>query len=202
MNSYGMPQGFQPPQRNTYQGDFVAPTEETVQPGGERGDLTTKDYIEIAYDVLRGGVNLYKAIKGEPTIRFAENLLSPSSNVSFNPPGAVKGPVETSIETGMQNAKDQALRAFVPEPEAAVAIPVEPFEGPSPTSGTLPAVGDEPFLENGKISAQTMRTLLSRGYTLPTADELRGMGYGVFTDGSDRVTGYQKPDGTQVQWEY
>ena len=66
----------------------------------------------------------------------------------------------------------------------------------------LKMTGDEMFTEDGKISAAQMSELLSRGYSLPTAEELRQMGMGVFTDGQGRVTGYTKPDGTTIQWEY
>ena len=37
-------------------------------------------------------------------------------------------------------------------------------------------------------------------YQPKTVEEAKAMGYGVFTDGTGRLTGYVKPDGTQVMF--
>jgi len=37
-------------------------------------------------------------------------------------------------------------------------------------------------------------------YQPKTVEEAQAMGYGVFTDGTGKLTGYVKPDGTQVMF--
>ena len=166
----------------------------------------TLEYIEMAYDVLRGGVNLYNALKGQPRLAMPENLVNRPAPQPIDP-STVTGSNAEEVKTGVQSAFESARDAFSPTGTSMEPVPLEvvPIDNPetSPSAREYTGMtGDEMFTEDGKISAAQMSELLSRGYSLPTAEELRQMGMGVFTDGQGRVTGYTKPDGTTIQWEY
>ena len=202
------------PEPGTYPGDiYTGPLPEDNPETGPRskesGKLGLPDYIEIAYDVLRGGVNLYRQLKGQPTIKFAENLLSPSKNAPTRPTDQ-GGQEENKMRRSIEDTFNSAVRGFTEGVDDSgvepVRIQVVPADNPETSASARPmyseGVGDEMFLQDGRINKETMATLLSRGYSLPTAEELKSMGFGVYTDGQGRVIGYQKPDGSNVQWEY
>lgn len=161
----------------------------------------TLEYLEMAYDVLRGGVNLYKAIKGEPRFRMPEDLVEKprmadetfvraTAPAYFDPSQAARKAADAF------RSPEKTSTPSAPRPsENAVRIPVTPYQVGDTVGGDVEEV------KNGIISKESIRGLLDQGYKLPTKAELKAQGFGVFEDGLGRVTGYVKPDGTTVQFE-
>ena len=142
------------------------------------------DYLEMAYDVLRGGVNLYKTIKGERPISFAEDLVARQKPALSGPTSPATSETE-AVPNEISQALESAKAAFTPNettPPAAstpVEIQVEPFKVGEDVGYAAPETSET-------ISPETIRRFISQGHKLDP-EELKRMGYGVYTDGSGNV---------------
>jgi len=159
----------------------------------------TLEYLEMAYDVLRGGVNLYKTIKGEPRFRMPEDLVAKKPRMADESFVRATAPAYFNPSQAGRKAADafkSRTSPSSPKPSENVAsAPSTPYQ-----VGDMVG-GDTEEVRNGIIPKESIQGLLSQGYQLPTKAELKAQGFGVFEDGMGRVTGYVKPDGTTVQFE-
>jgi hypothetical protein len=142
------------------------------------------DYLEMAYDVLRGGVNLYKTIKGERPVSFREDLV-PRQKPALSGPASPATSETEAVPNEISQALESAKAAFTPNkttPPAAstpVEIEVEPFKIGDDVGYDTPETSET-------ISPETIRRFISQGHKLDP-EELKRMGYGVYMDGSGNV---------------
>lgn len=130
-------------------------------------------YIEFAYDLFRTGTDVVDALQGRPRRRLPADLF-PDRAQAFTPlvgPRPESPDVSRSEVDSVVRGTEEAMSQAVKqfEPE-----PYQPKTEPGPTRITV-----EP-------------------YQPKTVEEAEAMGYRVLTDATGRLTGYIKPDGTQV----
>lgn len=198
--------------------DIPEVSTESKRTGDEPSDLAKN--MELVYDLFRTGHNIYRIFQGDDPIQY-------DSDVFVKPPkdpakaGTVDGnnaPASSNVDAAVKSISQAAQRArsafnsstgvgLTPTQQPVSYQPQQPvsYQPQQPPVATTP-VALQPIYAGPTAEAAPVDGPVTVGSSInppmPGDDpaEIRARGYGVYTDGSGRLTGYVTPEGQTVQF--